>query len=265
MKTVGALTRSVDLEIDTGSAAAEKASQIARATLLEQKDLLFSPIYGKVNEDVMRWWFAVDLAKKFLVSVAVAFGENGLSDHKSEVFLIIGTYVVLYSTYSPSPSPTENFFEMTSSVCIMVMIYWSSVSELKDRLQNVLATMMVVLVTVATTWWLGEMMPKLRAIANSAPTPTQALDEIAVEMEAVSSQPPSLPPSMRATDNNQRYAPLQGDGEVLPLSPHPQSQSQRRKPSVYRPRSLPTCHPTSPSRHNAEDQVQMVDTSMGVQ
>jgi len=97
-KTARVLARSIDLEIDKRSTAAEKASKTARGALLEQKDLLFSPMYGKVNEDVMRWWFAVDLVKKLLVSVVVAFGENGLYDYKSTIFLIICGYVVLHST-----------------------------------------------------------------------------------------------------------------------------------------------------------------------
>ena len=140
------LSRSIDVEVDE-EVLDTKANQAARKHLMEQSELMFSPMYTSVKEDVMHWWFFVDIAKKGLVSLLVAVGENDPnSQWKGYIFLVISAFVVIHGSVDPSPNRTSDCFELSTSVLVLLILYLSVSHARKDSLESLLLIAFLVLV-----------------------------------------------------------------------------------------------------------------------
>lgn len=156
--TVRRLTRSLSdavitmresIDLEANKSVDGNAAKVVRNHFLQQKQNKFTPFYGEYNEGVRNWWFMVDLLKKLLISLAFTFGENmPESLWKPYVFFIIGAYVVLHSVFDPCPTLATNFFESFTSICVMLMLYMTSIPEFKDNLQNLLAALLITIVVM---------------------------------------------------------------------------------------------------------------------
>jgi hypothetical protein len=123
----------------------ENAHMQVRSHLVGRSNLKFSPVYGKFNTHVMSWWFMCDLAKKLLVNVVFAIGQDAENSlWKFHVFLIIGAYIIMHAVFNPSPGRTSNLFEMSASVMILIILYTSSIGDFKQEntLQGILGVLL---------------------------------------------------------------------------------------------------------------------------
>jgi hypothetical protein len=128
----------------------ERAASLmtARSHVLHKSNLRFSPMYGTYSEGVMSWWFMADIVKRFTLLLFFTVGEDDEDSHwKTQVFILMGVYVILEGVHNPFPTMRSDFFEATTCVIIMVVLHTSSISDLEEALHTFVATIVVVMVS----------------------------------------------------------------------------------------------------------------------
>jgi hypothetical protein len=142
----------------------DTAHVAARAHLLQQEHLLFSPMYGNYAEHVLSWWFFSDILKKLSVSVTYAICGNNAdsSPWKFMVFLFLGMYVVVQCVCSPNLTRKGEFFEMMSCILVMVVLYSSSLHQLGGTLKAILGVLMALMVCVVLLTEVPKAIERLR-------------------------------------------------------------------------------------------------------